>query len=136
MSDNPYAETLIAQMTRLGGQAKPMPRWFTAKREADFALLRRFVRSPGPATIYHYTTSAALISIVANNELWLSEATFLNDRREIDLGRQLACSRLEAKIAAETSSEVRAMLGAVSTISSAGRTRRSMSPASPTRAMT
>lgn len=109
MSDN-YAESIIAQMTCFDAQAKPMPRWLLAKREASFALLRRFYRTAPPPTIHHYTSSAALISIVANNELWLSEATFLNDRREIELGRRLACSRVAAKIAEEGSPEVRVML--------------------------
>jgi hypothetical protein len=109
MTDN-YAEKIIAQMTRFDEQAKPVQRWFLAKREASFAFLRRFSRNAPPPTIHHYTSSAALISIVANNELWLSDATFLNDRHEIDLGRRLARSRVEARIVAEGSPEVRAML--------------------------
>lgn len=108
MSDD-YAEKIIAEMTRLDGQAKPMPRWFRAKRAASFAMLRRFHRTAPPSLIYHYTSSAALISIVANNELWLSEATYLNDRHEIELGRRLACDCVKARIAAEPSAEVRAM---------------------------
>lgn len=109
MSDD-YPEKIIAQATRFDSQAKPMPRWLRAKREASFALLRRFYRTAPPETIHHYTTSAALVSIVQNNELWLSEATFLNDRHEIEFGRQLACSRIGASIAVEGSPEVRAML--------------------------
>jgi hypothetical protein len=105
-----YAENVIAQMTRLDGASRTMPRWFGAKREAAFALLRRYYRTAPPSLIYHYTSSAALISIVANNELWLSEATYLNDRHEIELGRRLACDRVKARISAETSSDVRAML--------------------------
>lgn len=109
MTDD-YAEKIIAQMTCFDGQAKPMPRWFGAKRAASIGLLRRFYRTAPALTIHHYTTSAALISIVANDELWLSEATFLNDRHEIELGRRLACSRVAAKIPEEESPEVRAML--------------------------
>lgn len=109
MSDD-YAEKIIAQMTRFDGQANPMPRWFGAKREASFAMLRRFHRTAPPSLIYHYTSSVALISIVANNELWLSEATYLNDRHEIELGRRLACDCVRARIAAEPSPDVRAML--------------------------
>lgn len=109
MSDD-YAEALIAQMRRFGDMAKPMPRWFKAKQAASFAMLRRFWRTAPPPTVFHYTSTAGLISIVSNNELWLSEATFLNDRREIEHGRRLACGRLEAQIAKEVSPEVRAML--------------------------
>lgn len=109
MSDD-YAEKIIAQMTRFDRQAKPMPRWFMAQREASFALLRRFSRAAPPPTIHHYTSSAALISIVSNNELWLSEATYLNDRHEIELGRRLACGRVKAKIGEGGSPEVQSML--------------------------
>lgn len=109
MSDD-YAEKIIARMSRIAEIGKPLPRLFRANQQASFALLRRFYRTAPPPTIYHYTSSAALISIVANNELWLSEATFLNDRHEIELGRQLAFSRVEAKIAMEGGPEVRAML--------------------------
>lgn len=87
-----------------------MPRWYGAKREASFALLRRFYRTAPPSLIYHYTSSAALISIVTNNELWLSEATYLNDRYEIELGRSLACDCVKTRIAAEPSPDVRNML--------------------------
>lgn len=105
-----YAEKIIAQMTRLDGRASPMPRWFRAKREASFAMLRRFYRTAPPSLMYHYTSSAALISIIANNELWLSEATYLNDRHEIELGRRLASDLVRARVAVEPSPDVRAML--------------------------
>jgi len=109
MSDD-YAEKIIAQMSRFDGQASTMPRWFRAKRNASFAMLRRFYRTAPPSLIYHYTSSAALISIITNNELWLSEATYLNDRHEIELGRRLACDLVRSRIAVEPGSDVRAML--------------------------
>lgn len=109
MSNN-YAEKVITEMKRFDGQAKPMPRWFGAKREASFAVIRRFFHTAPPSSIYHYTSSAALISIVVNNELWLSEATYLNDRHEIKLGQQLACECVRERIAAESSDAVSTML--------------------------
>lgn len=87
-----------------------MPRWFGAARTASIAFMKRFHPSPPPATIFHYTSAAALISIVRNNELWLSDATFLNDRVEIEHGRKLARVRLEAAVDSEQRDEVRAML--------------------------
>ncbi len=109
MSDD-YAEITIARVGRMRAMAKPMPRWFSANQTASFAALRRFWRNAPPSTMYHYTSTAGLISIISNNEVWLSEATYLNDRHEIEHGRRLACGRLEAKIASETSFEVRGML--------------------------
>lgn len=105
-----YAEKIIAEAKRFDRKGRSMPRWFGATREASFEVLRRFYQSAPPSSVYHYTSSGALISIVANNELWLSEATYLNDRQEIELGRQLSCKCLKARIAAESSHEVSAML--------------------------
>lgn len=107
---NDHAEEITTEMKRFDGQVSPMPRWFGARREASFAMLRRFHRTAPPSLIYHYTSSAALISIVANNELWLSEATYLNDRHEIELGRRLARGCVKESIVGEPSAEVRAML--------------------------
>jgi hypothetical protein len=105
-----YAEKIIRQLTCFDHQASPMPRWLRANREASFAIIRRFLRQAPSPTIYHYTSAAALIPIVSNNEMWLSEATFLNDRNEIELGKKFACGRVEAAVATAEVLEVRAML--------------------------
>ncbi|MBB4087090.1 DUF2971 domain-containing protein [Sphingomonas carotinifaciens] len=87
-----------------------MSRWFSANRDAGDAIIKRFHSGPIPSSLFHYTSTAALISIVRNNELWLSDATFLNDRLEIDHGRDVACKRLTAAISASKRGEVAAML--------------------------
>lgn len=92
-----------------GGQDR-MSRWFSANRDAGEAIIKRFHSGPIPRTLFHYTSTAALISIIRNNELWLSDATFLNDRLEVDHGRDLACERLTAAAAASARSEVVAMI--------------------------
>lgn len=87
-----------------------MPRWFGAARSASIAFVERF-RNPAPdGTLFHYTSTAALVSIIQNNELWLSDVTFLNDRIEIEHGRRIACGRIEAAINAEQRPAVRQML--------------------------
>jgi hypothetical protein len=91
---------------------RPLPRWFGASRDASIAFVERFHSRPVPETLFHYTSSAALISIITNNELWLSDATFLNDRVEITHGRAIACNRLAQAASAEDHAETRAMLEA------------------------
>jgi Protein of unknown function (DUF2971) len=107
---NDYAEKIIEDWKQMDHLRRPLPRWLGAKREASFAMLRQFHHAAPPSSVYHYTSSASLISIVSNNELWLSEATYLNDRNEIELGRRLACDCVNARLAAETSVEVGVML--------------------------
>jgi hypothetical protein len=89
---------------------RSMPRWFGAARSASIEFVNRFHGPPVSPTLFHYTSTAALISIVSNNELWLSDATFLNDMTEIEHGRNLACACLASAIDAETRSDVRLML--------------------------
>src|SRR5579871_5558502 len=46
-----------------------------------------------PETLWHYTSSAALLGIVGNNCLWLSDYRFLNDTSEIKYGIDLFKAR-------------------------------------------
>lgn len=89
-----------------------MPRWFSAGRNASLAIVDRFHSTPPPKTMFHYTSSAALISIVQNNEIWLSDATFLNDRVEIEHGRGIALQCFQGAVLWEGSAEARAMIKA------------------------
>lgn len=88
-----------------------MPRWFRANQDSSFAIIERFHSGPNPASLFHYTSIGALISIIRNNEFWLSDATFLNDRLEIDHGRTVACERLSAAMAAASRRDLAEMLG-------------------------
>jgi len=70
MSDD-YAGKIIAQMTRLTDKQVQCPRGFRAKRKRRSPCCARFHRTAPPSWIYQYISSAALISIIATNELWL-----------------------------------------------------------------
>lgn len=89
-----------------------LPRWFGAGRIASVAVARQFQIEPPPATLFHYTSTAALIPIVQDNELWLSDATFLNDRVEVHHGRRIARDRLVAASAWQIPHEAQAMMSA------------------------
>lgn len=99
-----------ADLTALAS-GNALPRWFAAGRDASLKYVERFHAKPPPATMFHYTSSAALISIVRSNEMWLSDATFLNDRVEIEHGRQVACQRLVEATRWDGSTEAGAMIG-------------------------
>jgi hypothetical protein len=90
-------------------RARTMPRWFGAGGGAGQAIAARFHKEPSARTFFHYTNAQALISIVENNELWLSEATFLNDRTEVRHGESQATARLEQAIKDSDHSGVAAM---------------------------
>jgi len=57
--------------------------------------------------IYHYTTIATLSSVVSSGELWMSDATFINDRSELEIGLELVRNQLSiASQAAELESYI------------------------------
>lgn len=91
-------------------QADTLPRWFGAGRSASLAVAGRFHPKPPQPTVFHYTSTDALISIVRNNELWLSDATFLNDRVEIEHGRSIANKRLQVATNRAGQTKVQAMM--------------------------
>lgn len=53
----------------------------------------------------HYTSLQGLIGIVENNELWLSDHRFVNDKLEYEYGKQLAVSVISEMANSEEDSE-------------------------------
>ncbi|OFE13449.1 hypothetical protein PHACT_10130 [Pseudohongiella acticola] len=47
-----------------------------------------------PSSLYHYTDLHALISILTNSELWLTDVNFLNDHAEYSVGRKYLKEKL------------------------------------------
>jgi len=68
-----------------------MPHWFSV-RKTFWNEARRLdlVRKKHPEVIYHYTTVQAFVGIVESNCIWLSDYSYLNDRRELVHGAELA----------------------------------------------
>jgi hypothetical protein len=52
--------------------------------------------------VYHYTTIPALLSILKNNELWLSHSSFMNDPNEIEFGVGFILHLLDQSVRAKT----------------------------------
>ena len=49
--------------------------------------------------MYHYTSPEGLLGIIANNEVWMSDYSFLNDAEELTYGLAVAKQRFEAAAA-------------------------------------
>ena len=65
--------------------------WREAAREG---LTERW--SPGRRTvIYHYTSPEGLLGIIQDNELWMSDYSFLNDAEELVYGLEVAKRRFD-----------------------------------------
>lgn len=69
------------------------PHWFSVRKTFwNEARRLKLVRSKLPDIIYHYTTVQAFVGIVESNCVWLSDYSYLNDRRELVHGAELAQS--------------------------------------------
>jgi hypothetical protein len=50
-----------------------------------------------PKVVYHYTTTAGLLGILSNRELWLGDVEFMNDAEELAYAKDKITRSLEAK---------------------------------------
>jgi len=91
---------------------RSMPRYFGVNYALNPVFAKHLYNKTYPETFFHYTTAEALVPILENDELWLSEATFLNDRNEIRHGETIAMLRLKS-LSENQVGESRAMLLAV-----------------------
>ena len=105
-------DRMRAEMRALVGLPREdtLPRWFRAGNFANEAIYKRFRGGQRPSAMFHYTTASALLPIVQNNEIWLSDATFLNDRTEVDHGHNCVLARLDHAIADAADNAVSSML--------------------------
>jgi len=57
----------------------------------------KFIETPIPEILYHYTNLTGLTGIITNEEFWFSDMYFLNDKTEFELGLQIVTDELEKK---------------------------------------
>ncbi|WP_197087310.1 DUF2971 domain-containing protein [Bradyrhizobium sp. LTSP857] len=62
-----------------------------------------------PSSLYHYTSSAAFLSIVEHNAIWFSDFRYMNDLSEMRYGVDLFLAELEKREADETTKNWRAL---------------------------
>jgi hypothetical protein len=73
----------------------PTP-WINAGNISTYEHLRRRPSTQTQDLVYHYTSAAALQSIVETNELWLTDFAYLNDASEFVHGRKAVEETLES----------------------------------------
>jgi hypothetical protein len=74
-----------------GWKSSHLSNWFFVDQTFwNEARRRRLVSTDWPHTIYHYTSLEGLRGILENKSIWLSDYSYLNDRRELLHGASLA----------------------------------------------
>ncbi len=68
------------------------------KHEIEFESLRKAFGDSIDGTIYHYTTAEGLRGIIENYELWLTNASFVNDREECELLKKESNLSIEGEL--------------------------------------
>ena len=93
MEEPPTPDAASAQAT--GSQ--PVPPVLIRALEFMRAWFDRFKESaaPPPTALHHYTDAASLISIMTTQELWATNAVFMNDQMEISRAASLLSRLLE-----------------------------------------
>jgi hypothetical protein len=59
-----------------------------------------------PETLFHYTSSAAFLSIVQNDTLWFSDFRYMNDLSELEYGVNLVRAALHKRLDGATNPDV------------------------------
>lgn len=57
--------------------------------------LTRLDQRPPPDRLYHYTSSAGLLGILANRSIWATDVAYLNDSSELEFGLRDLLKRIE-----------------------------------------
>jgi hypothetical protein len=79
------------------GKPAPRPKPLVGALKFLKAWLDKFTESaaPPPASLYHYTDAASLISIAKTQELWATNGVFMNDQTEVTHAANLLSRLLE-----------------------------------------
>jgi len=101
-----------------------LPHWFSAAKTLwNEARRLGLVREKSVQTIYHYTSVDALVGIVETQSVWLSDYSYLNDKREMVHGLEIVSEVVKGVLGSTQSQEVRGLLNAWLDAISNGRPR-------------
>ncbi|TXT36351.1 MAG: hypothetical protein FD135_4348, partial [Comamonadaceae bacterium] len=102
----------------LGGQyysweGNELPNWFHAPQTFwNEARRLQLVPASYPDTIYHYTSIEGFLGIVRTRSVWMTDFSYLNDRREVRYGLDLLLEVVNAMHSTATRGDVQCLLSA------------------------
>jgi hypothetical protein len=87
------------------------PHWFSsAKTLWNEARRLDLVQKENVQTIYHYTSVDALVGIVESQSVWLTDYSYLNDKRELVHGVEIVSEVVNKLLRSTSSKEVQELL--------------------------
>lgn len=88
-----------------------LPNWFSAPKTFwNEARRFRLVRTAAPDLVYHYTSLEGFVGIIQSRSLWLSDYSYLNDRRELTHGVDVVCEVVDEMLRAHPESTINELL--------------------------
>ena len=96
IKSDPTVYTRREWVSPLGGSyyswdSSDLPNWFNVSQTFwNEARRHRLVADSFPEIVYHYTSLEGFFGIVENKSIWLSDYSYLNDRRELKYGADIA----------------------------------------------
>lgn len=90
-----------------------LPNWFSCTQTFwNESRRHKLIRDAKADVVYHYTSLDGLIGIVDNRAIWLSDYSYLNDKRELSYGTDLATEVIQSILDTEPDEHVRGLLSA------------------------
>ena len=113
---NPNIYTRREWSSPLGGSyyswdSSHLPNWFSAPQTFwNEARRHRLVPDSFPEVVYHYTSIEGFFGIVEKKSIWLSDFSYLNDRRELTYGADTAKEAIRLMAEAESDTGILELL--------------------------
>lgn len=94
-------------------ESNALPNWFSAQQTFWNEVRRhKLIPDTFPKVVYHYTSLEGFMGIVNSRAVWMTEFSYLNDRREVSYGLELLLDTIRHLAETEQDDDVRGLLSA------------------------
>lgn len=92
-------------------ESSSLPNWFNAQQTFWNEVRRhKLISDTSPKVLYHYTSLEGFMGIINSRAVWMTEFSYLNDRREVNYGLELLLDTLKNILLNEENADVRDLL--------------------------
>lgn len=94
-------------------ESSALPNWFHAPQTFWNEVRRhKLIPDTFPNVVYHYTSLEGFMGIINSRAVWMTEFSYLNDRREVSYGLELLLDTVRHILESERDSDVQGLLSA------------------------
>lgn len=94
-------------------ESSTLPNWFHAPQTFwNEARRHKLIPETFPKVVYHYTSLEGFMGIISSRAVWMTEFSYLNDRREVSYGLELLLETVRHILENEQDDDIRGLLSA------------------------